>query len=122
MDSHTNYDKTIELMNANNEASSDQGAVNLLTQIKKHHANKASIQASLLTRKTSSASNNSNKSSLVSSKDAEADEASENNLATLTIAALKLLNQLEIKFPGKTNEQTKSMLNKVSRKVLANMF
>ena len=41
------------------------------------------------------------------------DEISSNNLATLTIAVLKLLNQLEIKFPGKSNEQTRIMLQKV---------
>lgn len=41
------------------------------------------------------------------------EEISSNNLATLTIAVLKLLNQLEIKFPGKTDHHTKHMLQKI---------
>ncbi len=91
---------------ANND---DDSAKNLIRQINQHgkgknrHTNNSkSLQENL---NTVSTRKNTNK---------EIDEEiSSNNLATLTIAVLKLLNQLEIKFPGKSDHHTKHMLQKV---------
>lgn len=45
------------------------------------------------------------------------EDLSKNNISTLNVACLKLLNQLEIKFPGKTNQQTKNILQKIYSKM-----
>ena len=98
----TPYDKTIEVMNANNELATQ----NLLRQINQHKQKK-SVTKSLQDNLNASMSSNK-----VANKEID-DEISNNNLATLTVAVLKLLSQLEIKFPGKTNEQTRGMLQRV---------
>ena len=99
----TPYDKTIEVMNAN---TNDLATQNLLRQLNQHKQKK-SVTKSLQDNMNASMSSNK-----VGNKEID-DEISNNNLATLTVAVLKLLNQLEIKFPGKTNEQTRGMLQKV---------
>lgn len=45
------------------------------------------------------------------------EDLSNENISTLTIACLKLLKQLEIKFPGKTNLQARSILQKIYSKI-----
>lgn len=89
-------DKTIEIMNASNDMNS-RLAANLVNQIRLHQAK----QSNLLNSKITTA------------KSEEKEELANNNIATLNIAVLKLLNQLEIKYPGKNGEETKTMLQKV---------
>ncbi len=87
---------------ANNE---EDPAKSLMRQINQHGKGKnntKSLQDNLHTMHTRKNTN----------KEID-EEISSNNLATLTIAVLKLLNQLEIKFPGKSDHHTKHMLQKV---------
>lgn len=130
-------EKTIDIMsvknNTNNETNNTNNtnnnteqtnALNLLKQIKHHQAMAASNTHLTSRRSNNSASNNNinnTKSSSMSFSNKEAlegsEEMSENNLSKLTIAVLKLLNQLEIKFPGKNNDQTKVLINSIYSKL-----
>jgi hypothetical protein len=100
------YDRTIETMNANNEIQSQKSLVAL---IRKHQEKKVNMNRN---------NNDSNEKLANTLKESTngPDEISNNNLATLTMAVLKLLNQLEIKFPGKSSEDTKSILYKIYSK------
>ncbi|RNA02921.1 tubulin polyglutamylase TTLL7 isoform X1 [Brachionus plicatilis] len=90
--------KTSEIANANRTEQ-----LELLKQMRRHQ-NKQSIAST---------------SNPLKSRDShpEQDDLSNNNISTLTIACLKLLNQLEIKFPGKTNQQTRNILQKIYSKL-----
>lgn len=97
------YSKPIDYSMLNNE---DDAAKNLLRQINHHAKTKKNMSRSLQENLNGAHTSKVNR---------EIDEEiSSNNLATLTIAVLKMLNQLEIKFPGKSDQHTKSMLTKVS--------
>lgn len=103
------YDRTIETMNANNGLQSQKSLVAL---IRKHQEKKANLNGN-------SNNNNSSNDKLANAAKENAngsEEINQNNLATLTVAVLKLLNQLEIKFPGKSSEDTKMILSKIYSK------
>lgn len=108
------YDRTIETMNANNGLQSQKSLVAL---IRKHQEKKANLNAT-----TNNNTSSSNELKLANSQQTQkestngSEEINNNNLATLTVAVLKLLNQLEIKFPGKSSEDTKSILSKIYSK------
>jgi len=118
---NSNSDDTNATENINGSNNGDTPGQSLLKQIE-HHQNK---QNHKVKGKNSISKSNEHHNhhhhhhhtkhnvSSVSNKDVE-DEISNNNSNHLTVAVLKLLHQLEIKFPGKTNEQTKSLLQKVN--------
>jgi hypothetical protein len=115
---NVNSDDTNATENINGSNNGDTPGQSLLKQIE-HHQNK---QNHKVKGKNSISKSNEHHHhhhhtkhnvSSVSNKDVE-DEISSNNSNHLTVAVLKLLHQLEIKFPGKTNEQTKSLLQKVN--------
>jgi hypothetical protein len=95
------------------EKESSITAQNLLKQIT-HHQNKQKNNHSQNkhTSRSLQDSMHSVHSHRATNKDID-EEISSNNMGMLTIAALKLLNQLEIKFPGKSTEDTKHMLQRV---------
>lgn len=98
------YDRTTELINVNSDEAATQ---NLLRQINNHKNKKGAAHHRSLQDNLNSIHNGK-----VTYKDIDEDISS-NNLGILTIAVLKLLNQLEIKFPGKNNDSTRTMLQKV---------
>lgn len=104
----SNYDKAIDVLNAN--SSEDKATANLIKQLQ-HHKQiklKAGSSSSILpSNKSTSVITNTNMNNNLD------EDISNDNLATLTIAVYKMLNQLEIKFPGKTNQETKTLLQKV---------
>jgi len=106
------YDRTIETMNANNGLQSQKSLVAL---IHKHQEKKANLNGNNVNNPNS---NNNDKLASTSKENTNGgpEEINNNNLATLTVAVLKLLNQLEIKFPGKTSEDTKNILSKIYSK------
>ena len=117
-----NDEKSSDILNTNKSNANDSNqesnainsnAINLLKQIKHHQSS----------RKLNSSASNKNLSSNIKdaseSASATNEEISENNLSKLTIAVLKLLNQLEIKFPGKNNEQTKLLTSAIYSKLEA---
>ena len=116
-------EKSSESLNAKNNdtsASEQANALNLLKQIKQHQVSVANQNHSTTRKSNNSASNNNNsRTNFTSNKDSvePTDEISENNLSKLTIAVLKLLNQLEIKFPGKNNDQTKLLISTIYSKL-----
>jgi hypothetical protein len=76
---------------------------NLTNQIKQHQAKQQNEKAGLASASTSN----------TAIKD-ENEEANSNiSTNSLNVAVMKLLNQLEIKFPGKSSQQTKNILNKL---------
>ena len=99
------YEKTIEAINANNEVG-DTVSESLLKHIKQHQNGRNSYRESVFGSIQTTSTIITEKS-----KDLE-DDISNSNLETLTVAVLKMLNQLEIKFPGKTFENTKIILQK----------
>lgn len=112
-----NIDETTsnDIVNANTVNTSEIAGINLLKQIEQHHPkqNITKTKTKHITNKQSISDNHiRNNINSISNKEVE-EEISNNNSNHLTVAVLKLLNQLEIKFPGKTNEQTKSLLQKV---------
>ena len=128
-------EKTIELLNANNNDDQTSNALSLLKQIKHHQAKVASANHQNHHRKMNSANSKTNltqagsTSNVHSTKEmataasgggdlhAATDEISDTNLSKLTTAVLKLLNQLEIKFPGKNSDQTRMLVNTIYSKL-----
>ena len=105
-------------------ASDQAAATNLLKQIKQHQQQKNSAT----TNTTNSNANgsvklpsmninnnkNNNITGVISSPVVETEDEiiANNHTEKLTVAALKLLYELEIKFPGKTSQQTTALLQK----------
>jgi hypothetical protein len=121
-----NDEKTSDILNANKNNINDSShelnntinsnAMNLLKQIK-HHQSARKLNSSASNKNISS--NNNNNREANESVATYNEDISENNLSKLTIAVLKLLTQLEIKFPGKNNEQTKLLTNAIYSKLEA---
>jgi hypothetical protein len=118
-------EKTNDLLNNVNksnsndaESTSNLNAMNLLKQIK-HHQSARKLNSSASNKVFSSMSINKEVTESSNGGNAANEEISENNLSKLTIAVLKLLNQLEIKFPGKNNDQTKALTSAIYSKLEA---
>lgn len=108
LETTANGDDNNDVINANSETSAE---MNLLKQIEQHQA-KQNSKTKTKHANHKQENHHHHIKNCISNKDVE-EEISNNNSNHLTIAVLKLLYQLEIKFPGKTNEQTKSLLQKV---------
>lgn len=109
LETTANGDDNNDVINANSETSAE---LNLLKQIEHHQAKQNSKTKTKHANHKQENHHHHHIKNSISNKDVE-EEISNNNSNHLTIAVLKLLYQLEIKFPGKTNEQTKSLLQKV---------
>jgi hypothetical protein len=118
-------EKTNDLLNNVNKSNSNDAeptsnlnAMNLLKQIK-HHQSARKLNSSASNKVFSSMSINKEATESNGANATNQEEISENNLSKLTIAVLKLLNQLEIKFPGKNNDQTKALTSAIYSKLEA---
>jgi len=118
-------EKTNDLLNNVNKSNSNDAeptsnlnAMNLLKQIK-HHQSARKLNSSASNKVFSSMSINKEATESNGANATNQEEISENNLSKLTIAVLKLLNQLEIKFPGKNNDQTKALTQAIYSKLEA---
>lgn len=99
----------------NNAEMNSRLAMSLINEIRAHQAKQstASVADVLsnnvnITVKTAKGSDN------------QKEEVDTNNIAALNVAVLKLLTQLEIKYPGKSNEDTRALLHKVTIKFILN--
>lgn len=109
-----------------NDENTNRLAESFISEIRSHQAKQsaaAAVAAISATPFASSSSTSSSSSSTTSTnqslgllrqsnRGAEATGKSD-DLAALNVAVLKLLSQLEIKYPGKTNEETRALLHKV---------
>lgn len=100
-----NDSKTLDVMNANSNQSNMQ---HLLTKIRLHQAKQNDPD---LFAKKHNADNSA--SQAAKNNDDKLTDLSNSNLAHLNSAFLKLLTQLEIKYPGKDSQETRSILQKV---------
>lgn len=117
--SRTGLTSVVDKVSLNNneifEKESSLAAQNLLKQITSHQKQQKHVHSqNKHTSRSLQDSMHSTQSHRATNKDID-EEISSNNMATLTVATLKLLNQLEIKFPGKSTEDTKHMLQRVRR-------
>jgi hypothetical protein len=85
------------------ESAVNKSTSNLINQIKQHQAKQLNEKVGLASASTTN----------TASKDENDENNTSINTNSLNIAVLKLLNQLEIKFPGKSSQQTKNILNKL---------
>ncbi len=85
------------------ESAVNKSTNNLINQIKQHQAKQINDKIGLASASTSN----------TASKDDNDENNANVSTNSLNIAVLKLLNQLEIKFPGKSSQQTKNILNKL---------
>jgi hypothetical protein len=90
-------------------ANSDQVTASLLKQIKQRQSKGGTRVASRLPGSVSGLTSNAKD---LFSLQAEEDLVSQSHVEKLNVAALKLLNELVIKFPGKSDAQTASLLQK----------
>lgn len=110
LDNSTLDDTNQDVLNANTELNAQ---ASLLKQIDQHQAKQQKSKPKNSLNKQSLNENHiRNNIHSISNKEVD-DEISNNNSNHLTVAVLKLLHQLEIKFPGKSNDQTRSLLQKV---------
>jgi hypothetical protein len=106
----TNVISTIKqnssLQTATESLSLNKSTHNLLNQIKLHQTKQSMIKSA-----STNITNNGNGSNNSNDNYGKHKDDSEDN--SLNIAVYKLLNQLEIKFPGKSSQQTKLLLNRL---------
>jgi hypothetical protein len=115
-----NLNKTPDNVNGKSNLE-NESVKNLLKQISNHKAKMEPIKSTTKSDSSSKLNNNSvgniNTININRKEIDEKEEITSDTLTMLTDAILKLLLQLEIKFPGKTSKETKQMLNRIYSKL-----